>query len=102
MRLSWSARAVADLVEIGTYVSHERPAAAGALLTRFRDRVRRLREMPRMGRVVPEWEREDLRELIEAGFRIVYRVGADEIEVVTVYDGHRRFPAAPELFVHDK
>jgi len=54
--------------------------------------------MPQLGRVVPEWEREELRELTEAGHRIVYRLGDDEIEIVTVYDGRRRFPESPEAF----
>jgi plasmid stabilization system protein ParE len=48
--------------------------------------------MPLAGRMVPEFQRKDLREVLLRSYRIVYLVGADAIEVVTVFEGHRRFP----------
>ena len=41
------------------------------------------KEQPKIGRVVPELGREDIRE------RIVYRVTARAIEVLAVFEGHR-------------
>ena len=45
--------------------------------------------MPLMGRKVPEIGREDVREVIMGGYRLVYRVRVDAIEILTVFDGHR-------------
>jgi hypothetical protein len=36
--------------------------------------------------------REDIRELIEGNYRIVYQVFADRLVILTVYEGHQLFP----------
>ena len=48
--------------------------------------------MPRAGRVVPEFEREEIREAFLKGYRIVYHISLDEIAIVAVLEGHRLFP----------
>ena len=47
---------------------------------------------PRIGRAVPGFGREDLRDVIHQNYRIVYRVLADRIDVLAVFEGHRQFP----------
>jgi plasmid stabilization system protein ParE len=51
-----------------------------------------LLRFPELGRVVPEREDPDLRELIIRPFRLVYRRLPDTIEVVTVFRATRLFP----------
>jgi plasmid stabilization system protein ParE len=48
--------------------------------------------MPLAGRVVPEFEREDIREVFLKGYRIVYCISPAEIAIVAVLEGHRLFP----------
>ncbi len=36
--------------------------------------------------------REDIRELIEGNYRIVYQVFTDRLVVLTVFEGHQLFP----------
>ena len=55
--------------------------------------ARRLRDHPLTGRVVPELARPTIRELIEGAYRVVYRVTPDEVQVLTVVHGARRFPS---------
>ncbi len=40
-------------------------------------------------RVVPEFGREDIREVFLRSYRLVYLIGDDAIEVLTVFEGHR-------------
>lgn len=42
--------------------------------------------------MVPERERPDLREVFVGGYRIIYRVRAERIDVLTVFEGHRLLP----------
>ena len=42
--------------------------------------------------VVPEHSPLELREVLVRSYRIVYTVGVDAIEVLTVFDGHHLFP----------
>lgn len=43
--------------------------------------------------MVPEIRLEAVREVLLKAYRIVYRVRGDEVHVLTVFEGHRRFPA---------
>ena len=43
----------------------------------------------RSGRTVPEIGNPNIRELIYRGYRIVYRLNGDRIEILTVFEGHR-------------
>ncbi|OWK39089.1 hypothetical protein FRUB_06171 [Fimbriiglobus ruber] len=45
-----------------------------------------------MGAIVPEFEDESLRELLESPYRIVYRVYTDRVDVVAVVHGARQMP----------
>ena len=40
--------------------------------------------LPLSGKIVPECKREDLRELNEHPYRIIYRVKEDQVDVLTV------------------
>ncbi len=46
--------------------------------------------LPFAGRRVPEYQREDVREVFLERYRIVYRVTERRCEVVTVFEGHKR------------
>ena len=45
--------------------------------------------MPRTGRIVPEIGRENIREVLQGSYRIVYQINQHGIDVVTVIEGHR-------------
>ncbi len=42
-----------------------------------------------MGRTVPEIANPDIRELVFKKYRIVYRLKANCVEILTVFEGHR-------------
>jgi len=44
---------------------------------------------PRIGKTVPEISNPDIRELIFKKYRIVYRVNKNNLEILTVFEGHR-------------
>jgi mRNA-degrading endonuclease RelE of RelBE toxin-antitoxin system len=44
--------------------------------------------------MVPELGRNDVREVIIRGYRIVYRVGDETVEVLTVFESHRLLQSA--------
>ncbi len=45
-----------------------------------------------MGRTVPELPGTGLCEIIEGRYRIVYRICAQGIQILTAFEGHRQFP----------
>ncbi len=44
---------------------------------------------PCSGRVVPEIGNSEIRELIYRGYRIIYRIKGEILEIMTVFGGHR-------------
>jgi len=96
MKARWTRRALRDLREIGSYISRDNPDAARRWVARLHERGDRAAELPRSGRIVPEFGRDDLREVFLKSYRIVYRILDDRIEILTVFEGHRLFPGDPE------
>ena len=47
---------------------------------------------PELGRIVPEYDRADVRELLQGSYRVVYRLKHGQAEVLTVFHGARLFP----------
>ena len=92
MKLRWSDHARRDLLAIGRYIARDNPRAARGWIEQLRERARQAAEDPLMGRVVPELGRDDVREVFLRSYRIVYRVGEDAVDVLTVFEGHRLLP----------
>jgi plasmid stabilization system protein ParE len=48
-----------------------------------------LKENPEIGRIVPEINQADIRELIFKHYRIEYKIKSQRIDILTVFEGHR-------------
>lgn len=93
LTIVWTDRAREDLIALGEYIAADGSAAAARWAGRLVAAVERLAVFPWSGRRVPELrDRTDLREVIQGAYRIVYRVTRDAVVVLTVFEGHRRFP----------
>ena len=87
MRLEWSRQARTDIRQLRAYISQDSPFYARQFIERLFKRIDNLPEFPRMGRAVPEAEREDIREIFYQGYRIIYRTASDHLLIVTVLHG---------------
>jgi len=90
VRVSFAASAVTDLEELVTYYEEQLVPAVGArLLGEIVERIETLKSHPDMGRVVPEFGQENLREIIHPPFRIVYRRDKARVRIVRVWRSER-------------
>ena len=94
-RLVWSPRSLADLEAIREHIASDSELYAGLVVSRLVAAPGRLLEFLELGRMVPEFGRPNLRELIVRPYRLVYRLQGDVIEVVTVFHAARMFPEPP-------
>ena len=90
--LLWSDRAVQDLEDIESYLSARDPGAPARWLDRLLQAAERAAQAPLAGRAVPEVGRTDVREVFEKTYRIVYLVQEQAVVILTIFEGHRRFP----------
>jgi addiction module RelE/StbE family toxin len=89
-RVSFAESAFADLKDIrGYYAGEGVPEAGERLTSALLVEVERLRDYPKSGRVVPEFNVEYLREIIYPPFRIVYRCDKDIVRIVRIWRSER-------------
>ena len=91
MRLHWTGKARRDIREIHRRRANYSAASARRLVAGIRTRALVLREYPDIGRMVPEFELREVRELIEGDFRIVYERFPDPVEIIAVLPGRMSF-----------
>lgn len=89
MTIEWSFRAKTDLQDLHTYISKDSPYYAKQFLERIFIAVEKLATHPKMGRTVPEANREDVRELLFYNYRIMYQLQPKHIFIVTDIHGSR-------------
>ncbi len=88
-RVSWSRRALKDIEGIAEYIASDSPAYAGTVVKKIITETRMLAQFPRSGRKVPEFDDENVRELIVYSYRVIYRLLDDEVLVAAVIHGKR-------------
>lgn len=94
MAIEWSRRARTDIGDLKTYIAKDSPYYAQRFIDRILASVEKLQAFPRSGRAVPEAEgREDVRELIYQGYRIIYLTRPEGVFIVTIIHGSRDLAA---------
>ena len=72
--LIWSPKARDDLHDIITFIARDNPEDAMSFGYALISAIEHLQLFPEQGRIVPEYQRANLREIIFRPYRIVYRV----------------------------
>jgi len=89
MRIRWSRRARTDLHDLQTYIAKDSPYYARRFVGKVIASIETLANHPQIGRRVPEANRDDVRELVFQGYRIIYLTRPDHLYVITVVHGSR-------------
>jgi toxin ParE1/3/4 len=93
LKVVWTERALRDLERIDSYVAKDSPVAAARCVRTLVATAATLASAPMSGRTVPEKGRSDIREVLQRHYRIVYRIRETRIDILTVFEGHKRFPS---------
>jgi len=89
-RISFAVSALTDLEDLRAwYHGQQVPEVGERLLAEILAKVERLADYPESGRVVPEFELPQLREIVHPPFRIVYRLDAERVRVVRIWRSER-------------
>ncbi|MCO4294029.1 type II toxin-antitoxin system RelE/ParE family toxin [Solitalea sp. MAHUQ-68] len=85
VKVVWTDLALADLKSIHEYISKDSKFYADRYVDKLIKRVDQLENYPQSGRMVPEFSKEYIRELIEGSYRIIFIVEADRIGIIRVH-----------------
>src|SRR5882757_2879055 len=91
LKIIWTENAVQDLLVIKDFISQDSVEVATSWLLELINAGESLSVMANRGRIVPEFNQENLRELIVENYRLVYRTKPTVIEILTIFEGHRQF-----------
>jgi toxin ParE1/3/4 len=82
----WLPQSLEDIDNIAEYIASESPTYATIQAERFFERALILEQFPLSGRIVPEFDVDEIRELIIGSFRMIYLVAsAERVEILAVH-----------------
>lgn len=97
-KIIWSPEAIEDLQSIAEYIQRDSEFYARAVVTKILDVSRNIKDFPLIGKIVPELENENIRELFVYSYRLVYQIKKQQILIVAVIHGRRLFETITERF----
>jgi toxin ParE1/3/4 len=93
-KLIWSLAARDDLHDIVVFIGRDNPERAMSFGYELISATDKLQAFPGMGRTVPEYRNQNIREIIFRPYRIVYRINDERklCEIVRVWNSARGMP----------
>ena len=91
MNVLWTESALSQLDAIYEYIAQTSPEYALRMIDRLTRRSIQRAEFPFSGRMVPEYESNEVREVLEWPYRIIYLIRSEQsrVEVLAVVHGSR-------------
>ena len=87
--IRWTRQAANDLETITEFIAADSSHYASLFALDVLAAVERLAVFPNSGRIVPELEETDVREILFGNYRIAYRLEDNSVTILTVYHGAR-------------
>ena len=88
-QIRWAPQAADDLEDICCFIARDSEYYAALFATSIMEIVINIPEFPLSGRVVPEFEDENIRERIYRDYRIIYRLKDDFVEIAAIHHGSK-------------
>ncbi|MBI4758325.1 MAG: type II toxin-antitoxin system RelE/ParE family toxin [Chloroflexi bacterium] len=92
--LRWTGPALEDIQAIATHIERDSPYYASQVALELFDAAQAIPDFPHRGRMVPEYQRADLRELLVGAYRLIYWLQEPALVVLAVMHTSRDLPAA--------
>ena len=90
VRINWTKLAVDDLLNIYEYISKDSKRYAQMQVLKIKSATKILVQFPLSGKIVPEIDQKEIREIIEGKYRIIYKlVSTTQIDILTVHHSAR-------------
>lgn len=88
----WTIKAVEQVEQIGAFIEKDSPFQSRRVVQLIVKEARKLKEYPKIGKMIPEVQEERYRELRVFSYRIFYKIiDKNRIAIVGVVHGSRLF-----------
>ena len=92
MKVTWSPLAIDRVAEIASHIAEDNSAAAENWIRKLFAKTGQLSDFPESGHPIAETPRRDIRELTWGNYRIIYRVEARQVAILTVKHARQILP----------
>lgn len=89
MNVHWTDTAQDHLDAIYAYIAQDSPEYGLRMVDRLTQRSKQIADAPLSGRPVPEYDLNQIREVIERPYRIIYHIKPNQIDVIAILHGAR-------------
>jgi len=84
MEIIWTKPALGDIEDIKQFIAKDSPYYAEKYTEKIITQTEKLKKFPKIGRILPEEKKENLRELIFGNYRIIYLLAENEIVIIAI------------------
>lgn len=90
VEIIWSANAINELEQIAIYIALDSKYYSKKIINDIYGKVDLLHSFPRSGRIVPEVNKPNYRELIIYSYRVIYKIETPKlIKILTIHHSKR-------------
>lgn len=90
VKIFWTRWSIKDLRSIYDYIALDSPFYASRFIDKLINRTEQLIEHPQSGRIVPEKEDPNIKELIEGNYRIFYKINPNKVTILRIHNSARK------------
>lgn len=100
-KIKWSPEAYEDLKEICDYIKKDSLSYAATVAEKIVNSVKKITQFPEAGRIVPETNKPEIREIFKYSYRIIYVIYDDYILLAGIIHGKRLLENIEDRFQKD-
>ncbi len=90
-KIIWASSALEDIESIARFIERDSADQAALFVKRIIEMTDHLEEFSESGRIIPEINQKDCREIIYGAYRIMYRIVKEEIWITGVVHAARNW-----------
>jgi toxin ParE1/3/4 len=91
--IRWTESAVEDLNEVAKFIARDSPYYAASFVRDVRESAHSLNVFPERGRIVPEIDTSDIREIFIKSYRLIYKVTTLDVFILAFIHAARDLAA---------
>jgi len=95
-QIRWTRDGIESFESVIEHIARDSQYYAGSFAKKILQRIENLVDFPLMGRVVPEYRNESLRELLYQNYRIVYKIFGHTVYITLIIHGSHQLPDISE------
>ena len=95
VKVVWTPFSIDNINDIADFISIDSRKYSELFVSKIFEKVHFLEDFPKAGRVVPEFNKEDIRELIYGNYRIVYKIYDYHLDILTIHHSARLLSDIP-------